>query len=84
MLIVVFRPMMSERYPVVIRLRPFVILKTVKMRTADFIANPLDSPKAVDRVTIAIPAAPINAHVSQRSQKLLVRMLSATVREPGK
>ena len=52
------------------------------MATADSIANPLERPKAVDKVTIAIPAAPCNAHVNQRNQKLLVRILSVTLREP--
>ena len=51
------------------------------MMTADSMVKPLDRPKAVDRVTIEIPAAPCNAHVSQRSQKLFVRTLSPTVKE---
>jgi hypothetical protein len=78
-LMIVFRPTMSDRYPIVIRLKALMILKAVKMATADCRVNPLDSPNMVDMGTIEVPAAPCNAHVIQRNQKLLVRMLSPAV-----
>jgi len=57
-LIVKLRPTRSERYPVKKRLRPLVILKAVKITTADSKPNPLESPKAVESVTMAMPEAP--------------------------
>jgi hypothetical protein len=46
------------------------MLKAVRIRTAFSMDSPLARPKVVDKITVAMPAAPANPQASQRDQKL--------------
>ncbi len=72
---VTLRPKRSDRCPLTSLLRPLVRLNAVNISTASLMAKPLASPNEVERVTIAMPAAPPRAQVTHKSQNVLVRKL---------